>query len=119
MKTIKTLFAIVILSTFFIACEADATNDEIGIEDLDILSNEDEEGNGVEPPNVIKNNNNSAVEDEEGNGVEPPSAVKNNNKFSTEDEEGNGVEPPSTVNNKFSTEDEEGNGVEPPSGKKK
>ncbi|WP_159090899.1 hypothetical protein [Aquimarina aquimarini] len=32
MKTIKTLFAILFLSTFFIACEADTVNDEVGIE---------------------------------------------------------------------------------------
>lgn len=47
MKTIKTLFAILFLSTFFIACEADAVNDEVGIEELDSfdkLADEDDEG---------------------------------------------------------------------------
>ncbi len=43
MKTIKTLFAIVILSTFFIACEADTVNEEVGIEDIDTLGLEDDE----------------------------------------------------------------------------
>ncbi|MEW7290738.1 hypothetical protein [Aquimarina sp. 2304DJ70-9] len=41
MKTIKTLFAILFLSTFFIACEADSVNDEVGIENIDKLSLED------------------------------------------------------------------------------
>ncbi len=42
MKTIKTLFAILFLSTFFIACEADAVNDEVGIENLEKLGSEDD-----------------------------------------------------------------------------
>ncbi|WP_164914234.1 hypothetical protein [Aquimarina sediminis] len=32
MKTIKTLFTILFLTTMFIACEADTINDEVGIE---------------------------------------------------------------------------------------
>ncbi len=43
MKTIKTLFAILFLSTFFIACEADSVNDEVGIEIEDINSGEEDE----------------------------------------------------------------------------
>ncbi|PKV51831.1 hypothetical protein ATE84_3931 [Aquimarina sp. MAR_2010_214] len=42
MKTIKTLFAILFLSTMFIACEADNVNDEVGIEDVDTFGSEDE-----------------------------------------------------------------------------
>ncbi len=44
MKTIKTLFVILFLSTFFIACEADAVNDEVGIEDVEILGTGEESG---------------------------------------------------------------------------
>ena len=44
MKTIKTLFAILFLSTFFIACEADSANEEVGIEDIEnVVSLEDDE----------------------------------------------------------------------------
>ncbi len=43
MRTIKTLFAILFLSTFFIACEADSLEDEIGVEDVDIIGFEDAE----------------------------------------------------------------------------
>ncbi len=43
MKTIKTLFAILFLSTMFIACEADAANDEVGIEINDTVGNEEDE----------------------------------------------------------------------------
>lgn len=43
MKTIKTLFAILFLSTFFIACEADNVNDEVGIELNDRFAEEDED----------------------------------------------------------------------------
>ncbi len=51
MKTIKTLFAILFLSTMFIACEADAVNDETAIElqDLDTFGEEDEGGTQVNP----------------------------------------------------------------------
>ncbi|WP_160114341.1 hypothetical protein [Aquimarina sp. AU119] len=41
MKTIKTLFAILFLSTFFIACEADSVNDEAGIEDIETVGTEE------------------------------------------------------------------------------
>lgn len=50
MKTIKTLFAILFLSTFFIACEADSVNDEVGIEDIETFNVEDEDGQEVNPP---------------------------------------------------------------------
>ncbi|SHI70209.1 hypothetical protein [Aquimarina spongiae] len=43
MKTIKTLFAILFLSTFFIACEADSVNDEVGLEsDQEVFLVEDD-----------------------------------------------------------------------------
>ncbi|WP_161635329.1 hypothetical protein [Aquimarina macrocephali] len=41
MKTIKTIFAILFLSTMFIACEADAVNDEVGIEDVETVGEDD------------------------------------------------------------------------------
>ncbi|GAA4272364.1 hypothetical protein U6A24_10535 [Aquimarina gracilis] len=40
MKTIKTLFAVVVVSTMFIACEADSVNEEIGIDNLETFSDE-------------------------------------------------------------------------------
>ncbi|WP_160170059.1 hypothetical protein [Aquimarina megaterium] len=43
MKTVKTIFAILFLSTMFIACEADAVNDEVGIEVNDQIGEEEEE----------------------------------------------------------------------------
>ncbi|WP_157766039.1 hypothetical protein [Aquimarina aggregata] len=49
MKTIKTLFAILFLSTMFLACEADNINEEVGIEIEDELRGEDVEGDGVDP----------------------------------------------------------------------
>ncbi len=42
MKTIKTIFAILFLSSMFIACEADTVNDEVGIEEVDTFSGEEE-----------------------------------------------------------------------------
>ncbi len=48
MKTIKALFAILFLSTMFLACEADAVNEEIGIEERDIIG-EDDGGTQVGP----------------------------------------------------------------------
>lgn len=42
MKTVKTIFAILFLSTMFIACEANAVNDEVGIEDVDTIGSEDD-----------------------------------------------------------------------------
>lgn len=54
MKTIKLLFAILFLSTMFIACEADAVNDEIGIEINDTIGEEDENDGTV--PNDTKAN---------------------------------------------------------------
>jgi len=45
MKTIKTIFAILFLSSMFIACEADTANEEVGIEEADteIFGSEDED----------------------------------------------------------------------------
>jgi hypothetical protein len=43
MKTIKTLFAILFLSTMFIACDTDTVNDEVGIEVDDQIGSEDDE----------------------------------------------------------------------------
>lgn len=50
MKTIKTLFTILFLTTMFMACEADSVNDEVGIELDDTIGNEVEDGEGVQPP---------------------------------------------------------------------
>ncbi len=44
MKTVKTLFAILFLSTFFIACEADSVNEEVGIEVQDEINKFSEDG---------------------------------------------------------------------------
>ncbi len=43
MKTIKTLFVILFLSSMFIACEADNADDEIGIELNDDIRGEEDE----------------------------------------------------------------------------
>lgn len=43
MKIIKTLFAILFLTTMFIACEADTVNDEVSIEDQEILGEDGDE----------------------------------------------------------------------------
>ncbi len=57
MKTIKTLFSILFLTTMFIACETDSINEEVGIEgniieieDVDVFGNEDDDGIPVTPP---------------------------------------------------------------------
>lgn len=50
MKTIKTLFAILFLSTMFIACEADAVNDEVGIEVNDTIGEDDANETGPGNP---------------------------------------------------------------------
>ncbi len=52
MKTIKILFAVVVVSTMFIACEADSVNDEVGLELEEVVS-EDEGGDQVQPGNTI------------------------------------------------------------------
>lgn len=49
MKTIKTLFAILFLSSMFIACEADSVNEEVGLEVEDVLSTGDENSGTVDP----------------------------------------------------------------------
>ncbi len=50
MKTIKILFAAVFLSTFFIACEADSVNDEVGLEEMEVLATDGQNaGEEVEP----------------------------------------------------------------------
>ena len=43
MKTIKTLFAILFLSSMFIACEAESLNEEVGIEIDNEFSDESDE----------------------------------------------------------------------------
>ncbi|WP_299249758.1 hypothetical protein [uncultured Aquimarina sp.] len=35
MKAIKTIFAVLFVSSMFIACEADNINDEVGIDEID------------------------------------------------------------------------------------
>ncbi len=48
MKTIKILFVTLFLSTFFIACETDSVNDEVGIEDnLEVVG--EDEADEVQP----------------------------------------------------------------------
>ncbi|WP_165583457.1 hypothetical protein [Aquimarina atlantica] len=50
MKTVKTIFAILFLSTMFIACEANTVNDEVGIEDVDTTATGDQDaGDEVAP----------------------------------------------------------------------
>ncbi|WP_299224134.1 hypothetical protein [uncultured Aquimarina sp.] len=44
MKAIKTIFAVLFVSSMFIACEADNINDEVGIEEVDIELNAGEDG---------------------------------------------------------------------------
>lgn len=44
MKAIKTIFAILFVSSMFIACETDTVNEEVGleeIEEVDVLGTED------------------------------------------------------------------------------
>ncbi len=50
MKTIKTIFAILFVSSMFIACEADTVNEEVGLEETDteVFGTEDSEGD-VQP----------------------------------------------------------------------
>lgn len=43
MKTIKVLFAVLCLTTMFVACEAETVNEEVGIEDVDVLGTETDE----------------------------------------------------------------------------
>lgn len=44
MKTIKTLFAILFLSSMFIACETDSVNEEVGIEDVETFGSGEDNG---------------------------------------------------------------------------
>ncbi|MHA7059738.1 hypothetical protein ACWGOQ_0021100 [Aquimarina sp. M1] len=45
MKAIKTIFAVLFVSSMFIACEADNINDEVGVEEMefDTFAGEDDE----------------------------------------------------------------------------
>ncbi|MBQ4821736.1 hypothetical protein [Aquimarina sp. MMG016] len=43
MKTIKTIFAILFLSSMFIACEAESVDAETGIEVEDVFSSEEDD----------------------------------------------------------------------------
>ncbi len=44
MKTIKTLFAILFLTTMFLACETESVNEEIGFEeDIEIIGEDGDE----------------------------------------------------------------------------
>ncbi len=36
MKAIKTIFAVLFVSSMFIACEADTISEEVGIEDINV-----------------------------------------------------------------------------------
>ncbi len=46
MKTIRTIFAILFLSSLFIACEAEAADDQVQIEDI---YNEEDSNDSTEP----------------------------------------------------------------------
>lgn len=53
MKTLQTIFAILLLSTMSLACESDPVNEELGIEEIDnadIFGTEDDDGASVTPP---------------------------------------------------------------------
>ncbi|WP_188112261.1 hypothetical protein [Aquimarina sp. RZ0] len=41
MKAIKTIFAILFVSSMFIACEADTVNEEVGLEEIEEVGTED------------------------------------------------------------------------------
>lgn len=43
MKAIKTIFAVLFVSSMFIACEADNVNDEVGIDEVDFELNAGED----------------------------------------------------------------------------
>ncbi|KZS41535.1 hypothetical protein AWE51_21245 [Aquimarina aggregata] len=85
MKTIKTLFAVLFLSTFFIACEADVVSEEIGIDGNENFISEDAEGEGVVP----ELDNGAKFEDAEGEGVDPEVGYISK----IEDVDGDGVIP--------------------------
>ncbi len=55
MKTIKTLFAILFLTTMFIACEAESVNEEVGVEVEDRFGTEDADTGEVEPSSTVSN----------------------------------------------------------------
>ncbi|SEM24063.1 hypothetical protein SAMN04487910_4529 [Aquimarina amphilecti] len=42
MKAIKTIFAVLFVSSMFIACESDSINEEVGIDELELLADEDD-----------------------------------------------------------------------------
>ncbi len=50
MKAIKTIFAVLFVSSMFIACEADSVNDEVGIDEVDIELNAGEEDDDETSP---------------------------------------------------------------------
>ncbi len=49
MKTTKTLFAILFLSTLFFACESDSINEETGIDLEEVVGTEDAGTEDIEP----------------------------------------------------------------------
>lgn len=49
MKAVKTIFAILVLATVFVACESENVNDEIGLDANEILATEDA-GGEILPP---------------------------------------------------------------------
>ncbi|MDH7444075.1 hypothetical protein [Aquimarina sp. 2201CG14-23] len=50
MKAIKTIFAILFVSSMFIACEADTINEEVGLEEEIELLGEEDDTEEVERP---------------------------------------------------------------------
>ncbi|WP_299899316.1 hypothetical protein [uncultured Aquimarina sp.] len=50
MKAIKTIFAVLFVSSMFIACESDSINEEVGIEDINVeLNSSEDESEDVQP----------------------------------------------------------------------
>lgn len=94
MKTIKTLFAVLFLSTFFIACEADALNEETEYQEIQNLNKEDDEGQ-TSPDNLSKTDNGSnafTMEDDEGqtspDNINKNQSDQNDKIYMGEDDEG-------------------------------
>ncbi|GAA0730407.1 hypothetical protein GCM10009430_41630 [Aquimarina litoralis] len=48
MKAIKTIFAVLFVSSMFIACESDSINEEVGIEEIDVQLNAGDEEEDVD-----------------------------------------------------------------------
>ncbi|MBQ0734304.1 hypothetical protein [Aquimarina celericrescens] len=49
MKTIKIIFAVLLMSSMFLACEKDNVNDELGVEFVDEFGSEEELPSSIPP----------------------------------------------------------------------